>query len=221
MRYGAVLRGRIRQHPSRRLRAERESRPRPTRAPRARVQRFVNARLGERDRLHQGHDRGDHPGCHRAGVGRSSARATTRSCSRYWSTTPISCRGSCCARSTGIVLKVVPTDEHGAFLLDAYEGAGRATHQAGGSLTHVSNVLGTVVPVAEVVRIARDATARKCADRRRPGHRPPTRRTYRRWTWTVYCFSGHKLYGPSGHRRASTARRRCSPPCRPTRAAAT
>ena len=36
-----------------------------------------------------------------------------------------------------------------------------------------------------------------------------------------YAFSGHKIYGPDGHRRALRQARRCSRRCRPTRAAAT
>ena len=96
---------------------------------------------------------------------------------------------------TGIVLKVVPTDEHGAFPLDAYEAlVGPRTKLV--ALTHVSNVLGTAIPVAEVVRIARASGATVLID----GAQGIVHQLVDVQALDVdfYCFSGHKLYGPSG-----------------------
>ena len=96
---------------------------------------------------------------------------------------------------TGIVLKVVPTDEHGAFPLDAYEAlVGPRTRLV--ALTHVSNVLGTVVPVAEVVRIARANGAKVLIDGAQGIVHQPV--DVQALDVDFYCFSGHKLYGPSG-----------------------
>lgn len=96
---------------------------------------------------------------------------------------------------TGIVLKVVPTDEKGAFLLDAYEAlVGPRTKLV--ALTHVSNVLGTVVPVAEVVRIAHANGALVLIDGAQGIVHQPV--DVRALDVDFYCFSGHKLYGPSG-----------------------
>ncbi len=96
---------------------------------------------------------------------------------------------------TGIVLKVVPTDENGAFLLDAYEAlVGPRTKLV--ALTHVSNVLGTVVPVAEVVRIARANGAKVLVDGAQGIVHQPV--DVQALDVDFYCFSGHKLYGPSG-----------------------
>ena len=96
---------------------------------------------------------------------------------------------------TGIVLKVVPTDEHGAFLLDAYEAlVGPRTKLV--ALTHVSNVLGTVVPVAEVVRIAHANGAKVLIDGAQGIVHQPV--DVQALDVDFYCFSGHKLYGPSG-----------------------
>ena len=96
---------------------------------------------------------------------------------------------------TGIVLKVVPTDENGAFLLDAYEAlVGPRTKLV--SLTHVSNVLGTVVPVAEVVRIAHANGAKVLIDGAQGIVHQPV--DVQALDVDFYCFSGHKLYGPSG-----------------------
>ena len=96
---------------------------------------------------------------------------------------------------TGIVLKVVPTDENGEFLLDAYEAlVGPRTRLV--ALTHVSNVLGTVVPVAEVVRIARANGAKVLIDGAQGVVHQPV--DVQALDVDFYCFSGHKLYGPSG-----------------------
>ena len=96
---------------------------------------------------------------------------------------------------TGIVLKVVPTDERGTFPLDAYEAlVGPRTKLV--ALTHVSNVLGTVVPVAEVVRIAHASGAKVLIDGAQGIVHQPV--DVQALDVDFYCFSGHKLYGPSG-----------------------
>ena len=96
---------------------------------------------------------------------------------------------------TGIVLKVAPIDDDGALRLDAFERlVGPRTKLV--ALTHVSNVLGTVVPAAEIVRIARAHGAHVLLD----GAQAVVHRAVdvRALDVDFYCFSGHKLYGPSG-----------------------
>ena len=96
---------------------------------------------------------------------------------------------------TGIVLKVVPTDERGAFPLDAYEAlVGPRTKLV--ALTHVSNALGTVLPVDEIVRIAHDQGALVLIDGAQGIVHCPV--DVQALDVDFYCFSGHKLYGPSG-----------------------
>jgi len=96
---------------------------------------------------------------------------------------------------TGIVLKVVPTDERGAFPLDAYEAlVGPRTKLV--ALTHVSNALGTVTPVDEIVRIAHDQGALVLIDGAQGIVHCPV--DVQALDVDFYCFSGHKLYGPSG-----------------------
>ena len=95
----------------------------------------------------------------------------------------------------GIVLKVVPTDEQGAFPLDAYEAlVGPRTKLV--ALTHVSNAFGTVTPVDEVVRIARANGAKVLIDGAQGIVHQPV--DVQAMDVDFYCFSGHKLYGPSG-----------------------
>ena len=96
---------------------------------------------------------------------------------------------------TGIVLKVVPTDERGVFPLDAYEAmVGPRTRLV--ALTHVSNALGTVTPVDEIVRIAHDRGALVLLDGAQGIVHCPV--DVQALDVDFYCFSGHKLYGPSG-----------------------
>ena len=96
---------------------------------------------------------------------------------------------------TGIVLKVVPTDERGAFPLDTYEALmGPRTRLV--ALTHVSNVLGTVTPVEEIVRIAHAQGALVLLDGAQGIVHCPV--DVQALDVDFYCFSGHKFYGPSG-----------------------
>ena len=96
---------------------------------------------------------------------------------------------------TGIVLKVVPTDERGDFPLDAYAAlVGPRTKLV--ALTHVSNALGTVTPVDEIVRIAHDRGALVLLDGAQGIVHCPV--DVQAMDVDFYCFSGHKLYGPSG-----------------------
>ncbi|MDE0391843.1 MAG: cysteine desulfurase [Rhodospirillales bacterium] len=98
-------------------------------------------------------------------------------------------------KRTGIVLKVVPTDERGTFPLEAYEAlVGPRTRLV--ALTHVSNALGTVTPVAEIVRIAHECGALVLLDGAQGIVHCPA--DVQAMDVDFYCFSGHKLYGPSG-----------------------
>ena len=69
-------------------------RPPRTSTPGARSPRFVGRGVSVGDRVRPQRDRGDQP--RRVHVGaRQPARRRRRSCSRTWSTTPTSCRGTC------------------------------------------------------------------------------------------------------------------------------
>ena len=95
----------------------------------------------------------------------------------------------------GIVLKVAPIDDDGALRMDAFAKLiGPRTKLV--ALTHVSNVLGTVVPAAEIVRIARAHGAHVLLDGAQAVVHHPV--DVRALDVDFYCFSGHKLYGPSG-----------------------
>jgi len=64
------------------------------------------------------------------------------------------------------------------------------------AITHMSNVLGTIVPVRDVVRMAHDAGAKVLLDGAQAVTHIPV--DVRDLDCDFYVFSGHKLYGPTG-----------------------
>jgi cysteine desulfurase/selenocysteine lyase len=95
----------------------------------------------------------------------------------------------------GIVLKVAPIDDDGNFLLDEYAKLlGPRTRMV--AVTHVSNALGTVVPVADVIRLAREKGALVLLDGCQAV--PHIKIDVQALGADFYVFSGHKLYGPTG-----------------------
>jgi cysteine desulfurase/selenocysteine lyase len=99
-----------------------------------------------------------------------------------------------CAK-TGAVLKVAPMDNQGALLLDSFAALlSERTRLV--AVAHVSNALGTVNPVAELVRLARAAGAVTMIDGAQGA--PHNRVDMQALGCDFYAFSGHKLYGPTG-----------------------
>ncbi len=64
-------------------------------------------------------------------------------------------------------------------------------------VVHVSNVLGTVNPVEEIVRRAHEVGCGR-ARRRQPGRPPASGGPARRSQPDFYAWTGHKAYGPTG-----------------------
>lgn len=97
--------------------------------------------------------------------------------------------------ATGAVLKVVPVPEDGSFDLAAFEAlVGPRTKLV--ALTHCSNVLGTVVPAADITRIAHDRGVPVLFDGSQAVVHMPV--DVRAIGADFYAFTGHKLYGPTG-----------------------
>ncbi len=99
------------------------------------------------------------------------------------------------AEKTGAQVDVIPVDESGTLDLKAF--ALMLDHRVRlVSVNHVSNALGTINPVAEMIALAHDAGALVLVDGAQAiGH----------WAVDVqaldcdfYTFSGHKLFGPTG-----------------------
>ena len=95
----------------------------------------------------------------------------------------------------GAVLKWAPVSDSGEFLLDEFERliSPRTKMIA---LTHMSNVLGTIVPLKEVVRIAHERGIPVLADGAQGAVHLPV--DVQDLDVDFYAFTGHKLYGPTG-----------------------
>ncbi len=96
---------------------------------------------------------------------------------------------------TGIVIKVVPVDDSGAFDLDAYA-ALLSPRTKLVALTHVSNAFGTILPIEEIIARAHATGAHVLLDGAQGIVHCPV--DVQALDVDFYCFSGHKLYGPSG-----------------------
>ena len=95
----------------------------------------------------------------------------------------------------GIVIKWVPVGDDGGFDIEAFEHA-LSDRTRFVSVTHMSNVTGTVVPIAEVVERARARGVPVMVDGSQGAvHCAPDMQAL---DCDFYCFTGHKLYGPSG-----------------------
>ena len=95
----------------------------------------------------------------------------------------------------GAVIKWAPVDNDGNFLLDEFEQllSDRTRMVA---ITHMSNVLGTVVPIKEVVRIAHARGIPVLVDGAQAAVHLDV--DVRDIDCDFYVVTGHKLYGPTG-----------------------
>lgn len=99
------------------------------------------------------------------------------------------------AQETGAVIKVIPVDKSGQLILSEYEKLFTKRTKFV-SVTHVSNVLGTITPVAELVAIAHRHGVRILIDGAQSIAHIPVNVTALDADWFV--FSGHKIYAPTG-----------------------
>ena len=95
----------------------------------------------------------------------------------------------------GVVLKWVDVDEDGNFLIEAFERALTDKTKIV-ALTHMSNVLGTVTPVKEIVAIAHDRGIPVLIDGSQGAVHCPV--DVADLDVDFYAITGHKLYGPTG-----------------------
>lgn len=95
----------------------------------------------------------------------------------------------------GAVLKWAPVDEDGNFLLDEYEKLLTPRTKIV-AITQMSNALGTVVPVAEVIRLAHARGIPVLVDGSQACVHMPV--DVQALDADFYVFTGHKTYGPTG-----------------------
>jgi cysteine desulfurase/selenocysteine lyase len=95
----------------------------------------------------------------------------------------------------GIVLRVAPIDDQGNLMMAEFAGliSDRTRLIA---VTHVSNALGTVVPVHEICQVARERGIVTLIDGSQSAPHIPV--DVREIGCDFYVFTGHKTYGPSG-----------------------
>ena len=95
----------------------------------------------------------------------------------------------------GAKLVWVPVDDDGAFHIEAFENSLTERTKLI-AITHMSNALGTVVPVKEVCRIAKERGIPVLIDGSQGAVHMPVDVRDIDCDW--YVMTGHKLYGPSG-----------------------
>lgn len=99
------------------------------------------------------------------------------------------------AAKRGIALKVIPIDDSGNLLMDGYEKLFSDRTKIV-SVAHVSNTLGTVNPVKDIVRIAHEHGVPVMVDGAQST--PHFKVDVQDLDCDFFAFSGHKIYGPTG-----------------------
>jgi cysteine desulfurase/selenocysteine lyase len=96
---------------------------------------------------------------------------------------------------TGAKLKVAPITERGELIVDAFVEALTPSVKLA-AVTHVSNVLGTINPIAELARATRKRGIPLLVDGSQAAPHLPL--DMRALGCDFYTITGHKLYGPTG-----------------------
>jgi SufS family cysteine desulfurase len=99
------------------------------------------------------------------------------------------------AEQTGAVLRVVPINDRGELILEEYVKLFGA-HTKFVALTHVSNALGTINPVEEIIALAHARGVPVLVDGAQSTPHLPINVTA--LDADFFLFSGHKIFGPTG-----------------------
>ena len=97
--------------------------------------------------------------------------------------------------ATGCILKIIPFDDKGVLMMEEYRRL-LSPRTKLVSIVHVSNSLGTVNPVGEIVRLAHEVGAVVLVDAAQGVSHEPI--DVQAWDCDFLVFSSHKLYGPTG-----------------------
>ena len=98
-------------------------------------------------------------------------------------------------QETGAILKVIPVDDRGVLRLDEY-GRLLGPRTKIVATAQVSNVLGTIVPIREIIEAAHRVGAVALIDGAQSAAHMPVNVT--ELDCDFFVFSGHKAYGPTG-----------------------
>lgn len=96
---------------------------------------------------------------------------------------------------TGAVLKVIPISDEGELLMEEYKGLLNAKTKLI-AITHVSNTLGSINPVKEIIALAHKNGTPVLIDGAQSV--PHMKVDVRDLNADFYTFSAHKMYGPTG-----------------------
>lgn len=99
------------------------------------------------------------------------------------------------AAKRGIALRVIPINDKGELLLDEYEKLFTDKTKIV-SITQVSNVLGTINPVKDMIRVAHEHGVPVIVDGAQST--PHMKIDVQDLDCDFFAFSGHKIYGPTG-----------------------
>ena len=99
------------------------------------------------------------------------------------------------SEQVGARLRVIPINHDGELVMDEYRRL-LTEKTKFVSVTHVSNALGTIVPVKEVVALARERGVPVMLDGAQAA--PHLKLDVQEIGCDFYAFSGHKLFGPTG-----------------------
>jgi len=99
------------------------------------------------------------------------------------------------AARKGITIKVIPINEKGELLMDEYKSFFSERTKLV-SIAHVSNVLGTINPVKEMIAFAHEHAVPVLVDGAQSV--PHMKVDVQDLDAEFYAFSGHKIYGPTG-----------------------
>jgi cysteine desulfurase/selenocysteine lyase len=97
--------------------------------------------------------------------------------------------------SSGASLKVIPMNDRGELDMKAYKSL-LSNNTKVVAVNHISNALGTINPVKEIVQLARQVGAAVLVDGAQSG--PHSHIDVKDLDADFYCISGHKIYGPTG-----------------------
>ena len=97
--------------------------------------------------------------------------------------------------TTGAKLRIIPVDETGQIILQEYEKLLNSKTKIV-AITHVSNALGTVTPVGEIVKSAHGYGAKVLIDGAQAVSHMKV--DVQALDCDFYVFSGHKIFGPTG-----------------------
>ena len=100
-----------------------------------------------------------------------------------------------CCKKSGAKLKIINISETGELDMVQFKGAlSKKTKLV--AISHVSNTLGTINPISEIINEAKKFGAKVLVDGAQAASHIPI--DVQELDVDFYCFSGHKIYGPTG-----------------------